>query len=233
MIVIKTEEEYQTACERIEQLLKVVNNDTPTYDENFKELDALSNAVADYEGQLLPWETFKNETIMFEICPKCGKKALCDYGHRYFCEECRTIFDMEKNEAKPYECPYLFLSNTYGGYDYKCRYARCRTRMECEAVIFDYKRDGHLFVDKSVCPLTNPELRLMDTCPKCGSKEIEPMYARGLKEPFQFCPACNAVYDDKDGYLGKEMELLEADYFDKLRERKNNYKRTTTVSLLL
>ena len=34
MAQIKTEKQYQAACARIEELLKVVNNDTPEDDKN-------------------------------------------------------------------------------------------------------------------------------------------------------------------------------------------------------
>jgi len=47
--MIKTEKQYNVACERIEELLKVVGNDTPVDDKNFIELDLLSDLVADYE----------------------------------------------------------------------------------------------------------------------------------------------------------------------------------------
>lgn len=53
MAKIETEEQYKAACERIEELLKVVSNDTPTDDENFLELDFISDLVADYEEENL------------------------------------------------------------------------------------------------------------------------------------------------------------------------------------
>ena len=49
MAKIKTEKQYKAACSRIEELLKVVSNDTPTDDKNFLELDLISDLVADYE----------------------------------------------------------------------------------------------------------------------------------------------------------------------------------------
>jgi HTH-type transcriptional regulator/antitoxin HigA len=49
MAKIKTEKQYNATCERIEELLKLVGNDTPTDDKNFIELDLLSDLVADYE----------------------------------------------------------------------------------------------------------------------------------------------------------------------------------------
>jgi len=52
--MIKTEKQYSAACERIEELLKVVGNDTPTGDKNFIELDLLSDLVADYEEANYP-----------------------------------------------------------------------------------------------------------------------------------------------------------------------------------
>ena len=42
------------ACERINELLKVVNNDTPADDKNMLELDLISDLVADYEEEHSP-----------------------------------------------------------------------------------------------------------------------------------------------------------------------------------
>ena len=49
MTGIENEIQYNCAMERIEELLKVVNNDTPVNDKNSIELVLLSNLVADYE----------------------------------------------------------------------------------------------------------------------------------------------------------------------------------------
>ncbi len=54
MARIKTEIQYEKAVQRIEELLKVVGNDTPQYDKNFVELDLLSDLVAEYEEQNYP-----------------------------------------------------------------------------------------------------------------------------------------------------------------------------------
>ena len=54
MAKIKTEKQYKAACSRIEELLKVVSNDTPTDDKNFLELDLISDLVADYEEVHFP-----------------------------------------------------------------------------------------------------------------------------------------------------------------------------------
>ena len=43
MVKIKTEKQYKAACARIEELLKVVNNDTPIDDPNYWELDLISD----------------------------------------------------------------------------------------------------------------------------------------------------------------------------------------------
>lgn len=51
MAKIKTEKQYDAICARIEELLKVVNNDTPVDDMNFIELDLISDLVADYEKE--------------------------------------------------------------------------------------------------------------------------------------------------------------------------------------
>jgi HTH-type transcriptional regulator/antitoxin HigA len=52
--MIKTEKQYNAACNRIEELLKVVGNDTPADDRNFIELDLMSDLVADYEEANYP-----------------------------------------------------------------------------------------------------------------------------------------------------------------------------------
>lgn len=49
MAQIKNEIQYKVALERIEELLKVVSNETPVDDKNFVELDLISDLVADYE----------------------------------------------------------------------------------------------------------------------------------------------------------------------------------------
>lgn len=54
MVKIKTEKQYEAACARIEELLKVVNNNTSTDDKNFLELDLISDLVADYEEEHFP-----------------------------------------------------------------------------------------------------------------------------------------------------------------------------------
>ena len=50
MAAIKTKQQYDKAVERIEELLLLVGNDTPTDDKDFIELDLLSELVADYEA---------------------------------------------------------------------------------------------------------------------------------------------------------------------------------------
>lgn len=57
MANIKTEKQYKVACERVEELLKVVNNETSTDDRSFVELDLISDLVADYEEQYFPVES--------------------------------------------------------------------------------------------------------------------------------------------------------------------------------
>lgn len=49
-----TEKQYNVTCERIEELLKVVGNETSQEDKNFIELDFLSDLVADYEDLHYP-----------------------------------------------------------------------------------------------------------------------------------------------------------------------------------
>lgn len=49
MAAIKNNSQYEKALERIEELLNVVGNDTPSEDKNYVELDLLSELVAEYE----------------------------------------------------------------------------------------------------------------------------------------------------------------------------------------
>jgi len=48
---IETEQQYDWAVERVEELLKVVKEDTPSDDPNVIELDLLSGLVADYSEE--------------------------------------------------------------------------------------------------------------------------------------------------------------------------------------
>ena len=57
MAKIKTEKQYKAACARVEELLQVVGNDTPSDDKNFLELDLISDLVADYEEEYYPVKT--------------------------------------------------------------------------------------------------------------------------------------------------------------------------------
>ncbi len=54
MAQIKTEKQYKAACERINELLKIVSNDTPADDKYMLELDLISDLVADYEEAHYP-----------------------------------------------------------------------------------------------------------------------------------------------------------------------------------
>jgi HTH-type transcriptional regulator/antitoxin HigA len=56
MGAIKNKTQYNATCKRIEELLAVVGNDTPTDDKDFIELDILSDLLADYEEAYLPIE---------------------------------------------------------------------------------------------------------------------------------------------------------------------------------
>ncbi len=57
MAKINNEKQYKAACERLEELLKLVNNNTPADDKNMVELDLISDLVADYEEEHLPVES--------------------------------------------------------------------------------------------------------------------------------------------------------------------------------
>ena len=57
MRALTSKTEYAAVCQRIEVLLRLVNNETPTTDVHFIELDVLSDLVADYEEATFPIET--------------------------------------------------------------------------------------------------------------------------------------------------------------------------------
>lgn len=54
MNYIESEEQYQAAMARIEELLPIVKEDTPGDDENYLELVRLSYMVADYDDLHYP-----------------------------------------------------------------------------------------------------------------------------------------------------------------------------------
>ncbi len=56
MAEIINESQYEAMMERIEELLKVVTNDTPETDRYFLELDVISNLVEEYEEKYYPVE---------------------------------------------------------------------------------------------------------------------------------------------------------------------------------
>ncbi|MDE5813455.1 MAG: helix-turn-helix domain-containing protein, partial [Muribaculaceae bacterium] len=51
MTKIENERQYEWAVERVEELLPLVNDDTPASDSNYIELVLLSNLVADYSEE--------------------------------------------------------------------------------------------------------------------------------------------------------------------------------------
>ena len=51
-----TQAQYKVTCERIIELLQVVGNETSSDNNNFIELDFLSDLVADYEEKYFPIE---------------------------------------------------------------------------------------------------------------------------------------------------------------------------------
>lgn len=57
MTKIQNETAYRMAMARIEELLPLVNDETPSDDKNLVELDLLSGLVADYEDEHFPIET--------------------------------------------------------------------------------------------------------------------------------------------------------------------------------
>lgn len=56
MTKVKSKKEYQALCSRIDELLKIVGNDTPPDNADFIELNIISDIVADYEETYMPIE---------------------------------------------------------------------------------------------------------------------------------------------------------------------------------
>ena len=56
MAELMNEAQYEAMIERIEELLKVVSNETPETDRYFIELDVISNLVEEYEEKYYPIE---------------------------------------------------------------------------------------------------------------------------------------------------------------------------------
>lgn len=54
MAHIKNEEAYRVALKRIDELLPLVKDDTPTNDKNYIELDMISDMVEEYESVHYP-----------------------------------------------------------------------------------------------------------------------------------------------------------------------------------
>lgn len=69
MAHIKNEEQYHALCDRINQLLRVVSNDTPVNDPRLLELDMISDMVADYEEEhfpIVPREEMDSQRMSFQ-----------------------------------------------------------------------------------------------------------------------------------------------------------------------
>ena len=56
MGTIKNKIQYEVTCKKVEELLQLVGNDTPVNDENFIELDLLSELIVEYEEEHYPVE---------------------------------------------------------------------------------------------------------------------------------------------------------------------------------
>ena len=55
MAQIKSEAAYRAALKRIDELLPLANDETPTDDRNYLELDMTSDMVEEYEYSLSYW----------------------------------------------------------------------------------------------------------------------------------------------------------------------------------
>lgn len=57
MAQLKNEQQYNATLQRIEELLPLVNDDTPANDKNYIELDLLSDLIVEYEDVHYPIST--------------------------------------------------------------------------------------------------------------------------------------------------------------------------------
>jgi len=73
MAEIKNESQYEAMIERIEELLKVVSNDTHLTDRYFLELDVISNLVEEYEEK---YYTVKMPTLPEIIMDEMNERGL-------------------------------------------------------------------------------------------------------------------------------------------------------------
>ena len=69
MTEIINEQQYEVAMQRIEELLPLVDDKTPTNDRNYIELDMISNLVSDYEEKskykfMVRYETYKIRSLL-------------------------------------------------------------------------------------------------------------------------------------------------------------------------
>jgi len=74
MVEIKNEVQYERIIERIEELLKVVDDDTPLSDKNMVELELLSLLVVEYEEKHYPIEP---PTLIEMVQERMSEMKLC------------------------------------------------------------------------------------------------------------------------------------------------------------
>lgn len=67
MTKIENEKQYEWAMARVEELLPLVKDDTPTSDSNYIELVLLSNLVADYSEEHYLLEEPSDPAIVFGV----------------------------------------------------------------------------------------------------------------------------------------------------------------------
>jgi len=100
---IPSNEEYQKANKRLEEIINLVNNDTPESDPNFKELMKVSDIIEAFEerycslnGAIIDYKEF-NGTMCYNQSEKCFYGMILNIDTDVVTYEGKTKEELEKN----------------------------------------------------------------------------------------------------------------------------------------
>lgn len=100
---VPSKEDYEKACEKMEEIIHFVNNDTPTSDPYFQELDKVSDIIIAYEEEYFPIGDPTLEYKGFEGTVEWNDHDECYYGQVVGIEpdlvsyEGKTIEELEED----------------------------------------------------------------------------------------------------------------------------------------